>query len=130
MSYNYEINHNQKRKPDYSKYIYKKDEIDSQIFIFELALKDKFNNIQVIRKIKKGNQGNIMSNEDNIQYDMILKYKLTIIDANNTDNIFIIKNSIDHTLSTNTFFTNDVYLEIIQNSEKYMNFNYHININQ
>ena len=130
MSYNYEINHNQKKNNDHSKYIYKKDKIDSQTFIFELALKDKFNNIQVIRKIIKGNQGNIMSNENNIPYEIILKYKLTIIDANDTENIFIIKNSIDHTLTTNTFLNNDVYLEITQNSEKYMDFNYHININQ
>lgn len=130
MSYNYEINHNQKKNNDHSKYIYKKDEIDSQTFIFELALKDKFNNIQVIRKIINGNQGNIMANENNIPYEIILKYKLTIIDANDTENIFIIKNSIDHTLTTNTFLNNDVYLEITQNSEKYMDFNYHININQ
>ena len=44
MSYNYEINHNvQKKKSDNSKYTYRNNEIDSQTYIFELALKDKFN---------------------------------------------------------------------------------------
>ena len=43
MSYNYEINYNsQKKKTDNSKYIYKNNESDSQIYIFEIILKDKF----------------------------------------------------------------------------------------
>jgi hypothetical protein len=131
MSYNYEINYNvQKRKTDNSKYTYKNNEIDAQTYIFELALKDKFNEIQIIRRIKKCNQGNLISNDDNIHYNMIEKYKLTVIDANNPENTFIIKESLDNSLTTNTFLNNDIYLEISQNSEKLMDFNYHININQ
>ena len=61
---------------------------------------------------------------------MIEKYKLTVIDANNPENTFIIKESIDPSLSTNTFLNNDIYLEITQNHEKQMDFNYHINIAQ
>jgi len=53
MSYNYEINYNvQKKKSDNSKYTYKNNEIDSQTYIFELALKDKFNKINVINELK------------------------------------------------------------------------------
>ncbi len=131
MSYNYEINYNsQKKKSDNSKYTYKNNENDSQTYIFEIALKDKFNNIQIIRRIKKCNQGNIISAEDNIQYSMIEKYKLTVIDANNPENTFIIKELIDHSLTTTTFLNNDIYLEITQNSDKCMDFNYHINISQ
>lgn len=131
MSYNYEINYNvQKKKSDNSKYTYKNNEIDSQTYIFELALKDKFNEIRIIRRIKKCNQGNLISSEDNIQYNMIEKYKLTVIDANNPEKTFVIKESIDHTLSTTTFLNNEIYLEIAQNSEKQMDFNYHINITQ
>lgn len=131
MSYNYEINYNvQKKKSDNSKYTYKNNEIDSQTYIFELALKDKFNKINVIRRIKKCNQGNLISAEDNIQYNMIEKYKLTVIDANDPEKTFIIKESIDHSLTTNTFLNKEIYLEISQNSEKQMDFNYHININQ
>ena len=54
MSYNYEINYNvQKKKSDNSKYTYRNNEIDSQTYIFELALRDKFNETRVIRRIKK-----------------------------------------------------------------------------
>lgn len=131
MSYNYEISNNvQKKKSDNSKYTYRNNEIDSQTYIFELALKDKFNETRVIRRIKKCNQGNLISTEDNIQYNMIEKYKLTVIDANNPENTIIIKESIDQSLSTTTFLNNDIYLEISQNHEKQMDFNYHINIAQ
>ncbi len=131
MSYNYEINLNvQKKKSDNSKYTYRNNEIDSQTYIFELALKDKFDNVHVIRRIKKCNQGNLISTDDNIQFNMMEKYKLTVIDANNPEKTFIIKESIDHSLSTNTFLNNEIYLEITQNSDKLMDFNYHININQ
>ena len=129
MSYNYEINYNvQKKKSDNSKYIYKNNEIDSQTYIFELALKDKFNNISIFRRIKKCNQGNLISSEDNVQFNIIEKYKLTVIDANNPENTFIIRESLDHSLTTNTFLNNQIYLEITPNSENQMDFNYHINI--
>ena len=131
MSYNYEINYNfKKKKTDNSKYIYKNNEIDSQTYIFELALKDKFNETHIIRRIKKCNQGNLISQDDNIQYNIIEKYKLTVIDANNPEKTFIVKELIDKSLTTNTFLNNDIYLEISQNAQKLMDFNYHININQ
>lgn len=130
MSYNYEIHYNSlKKKSDNSKYTYKNNEIDSQTYIFELVLKDKFDNVHVIRRIKKCNQGNLISTDDNIQYNIIDKYKLTVINANNPEDTFIIKELIDHTMSTNTFLNNEIYLEITQNTDKFMDFNYHININ-
>lgn len=131
MSYNYEINYNiQKKKNDQSKYTYKNNEIDSQTYIFELILKDKFNQVHVIRRIKKCNQGNLVSSDDNIQYNIMEKYKLTVLDANYPENPIIIKNTIDHTISTNTFINNNIYLEINQNTNNLMDINYHINLNQ
>ncbi len=131
MSYNYEINYNiQKKKNDQSKYTYKNNEIDSQTYIFELILKDKFNQVHVIRRIKKCNQGNLVSSDDNIQYNIIEKYKLTVLDANYPEKPIIIKDTINHTISTNTFINNDIYLEINQNINNLMDINYHINLNQ
>ncbi len=131
MSYNYEINYNiQKKKSDQSKYTYKNNAIDSQTYIFELILKDKFNQVHVIRRIKKCNQGNLVSSDDNIQYNMIEKYKLTVLDANYPENPIIIKDTIDHAISTNTFINNEIYLEINQNTNNLMDINYHINLNQ
>jgi hypothetical protein len=131
MSYNYEINYNiQKKKSDLSKYTYKNNEIDSQTYIFELIFKDKFNQLKVIRRIKKCNQGNLVSDEDAINYNMIEKYKLTVIDVNYPEKPIIIKEMLNNSLTTNTFLNNDIYLEINQLTNNYLDFNYHINLNQ
>jgi hypothetical protein len=131
MSYNYEINYNiQKKKLDQSKYVYKNNEIDSQTYIFELILKDKFNNFKVIRRIKKCNQGNLISSDDNIIYNSIDKYRLTVLDANYPDKSIVIKDTINHNMTTNTFMNNDIYLEINQDHSKLMDINYHINFKQ
>jgi hypothetical protein len=131
MSYNYEINYNiQKKKTEQSKYTYKNNEVDSQTYIFELILKDKFNQLKVIRRIKKCNQGNLVSDEDAINYNMIEKYKLTVIDVNYPEKPIIIKETLNNSLTTNTFLNNEIYLEINQISNNYLDFNYHINLNQ
>jgi hypothetical protein len=131
MNYNYEINYNiQKKKSEQSKYTYKNNEVDSQTYIFELILKDKFNQLKVIRRIKKCNQGNLVSDEDAINYNMIEKYKLTVIDVNYPEKTIIVKELFNNSLSTNTFLNNEIYLEINQISNNYLDFNYHINLNQ
>ena len=54
MSYNYEINNTiSKKKLDQSKYIYKNNELDTQLYIFELILKNNTSSPQIIRKIKR-----------------------------------------------------------------------------
>ena len=99
MSYNYEINYNiQKKKSEQSKYTYKNNEVDSQTYIFELILKDKFNQLKVIRRIKKCNQGNLVSDEDAVNYNIIEKYKLTVIDANYPEKPIIIKELFNNSL--------------------------------
>ena len=67
MTYYNEINHSQK-KSQTSKYIYTNNSTDPQIYIFELVLKDKLNNDNIIRHIIKSNQGNIVSDEDNFRF--------------------------------------------------------------
>ena len=126
MSYNYEITYdNNKKKSEQSKYIYTNNELDSQTFIFELILKNKMNQNQTIRKIMKSNQGCLISYEDDIKYDIMQRYKLTVIDVNNMNEIIIIKDIIDHSLSTNTFMDEKIYLEITQ-TNKLLNINYNI----
>lgn len=128
MSYNYEINsNNQKKKLDQSKYIYKNSENDSQVFIFELILKDKFNNLQVIRRIKNCTQGNLLSSNDNIIYNSVNKYKLTIFDVNYPKKSIIVKELLNHTIVTNTYKKNNIYIEISKTPNNLMALNYHIN---
>lgn len=125
MSYYNEINHSQK-KSQTSKYIYTNNSTNPQIYIFELVLKDKLNNDNIIRHIIKSNQGNIVSDEDNIKYELIEKYKLTVIDVNYPDNIILVEEPLDHTLTMNTFYNNNIYLEISQTTNKLLCFNYKI----
>jgi hypothetical protein len=118
MSYNYEINlNNTKKKSEQSKYTYKTNESDSPTLIFELVLKDKNNENIIIRRIKKSNQGVLITPEDNIKYNMMERYRLTIIDVNSPDNVIYVKDNINHTLSTNTFMNNMIYLEITEISD-------------
>ena len=127
MSYNYEINNNiHKNINQSSKYTYANNEADTQTYIFELIIKDNSNNIKVIRRIKKCNQGNLVSIDDNLLYNMIDKYKLTILDINFPDKPIVIKKCIDNSLNTNSYLTNNVYLEINQTSNNLLEFNYHI----
>lgn len=128
MNYNNEINNLQKKKY-ISKYIYTNNDISPDIYIFELVLKDKFNNDNIIRHIMKCNQGNIVSDEDNIKYECIQKYKLTVIDVNYPDKIIIVEDNLDHTITMNTFYNNNIYLEISQTINKLLCFNYKINTN-
>ena len=131
MSYNYEINYNiHKKKSEQSKYTYKNNEVDSQTFIFELILKDKFSGLKVIRRIKKCNQGNLISIDDSIPYNIINKYKLTVLDINYPDKPIVVKDNLNHTLTTNTYLNNDIYLEINQTMNNMLELNYHINLNQ
>jgi len=126
MTYYNEINNSQK-KSQTSKYIYTNNSTDPQIYIFELVLKDKLNNDNIIRHIIKSNQGNIVSDENNIKYELIEKYKLTVIDVKYPDKIILVEEPLDHTLTMNTFYNNNIYLEISQSINKLLCFNYKIN---
>jgi len=127
MSYNYEINHNDiKKKLDQSKYICKTNEDDAQTYIFELVLKNNTNQPIIIRKIKKSEQGTLLTSEDTIHYNMIEKYKLTVININDPEKIIVVKSNFDNSISTNTFMNNMIYIEMTCDSNKNLIFNYMI----
>lgn len=127
MAYYYNKN---KKKNEISKYICENNENDSQIYVFELVLKTNLNQLKIIRCIKKCNYGNLISANDNIAYNTIDKYKLTVFNLNCPNNHIIIKDAVNHSLSSNTFITNDIYLKINQASNNMLNFKYYININK
>jgi hypothetical protein len=122
MSYNYEIT----RKNENSRYTYKTNELNSQTFIFELILKNKSRGDQVVRKIMKTDVGSLINFEDNINYRDFDKYRLTVIDVNAPDQYIIVKEHIDHKLTTNTFINDMIYLEIFEDSNNNMVLNYQI----
>lgn len=130
MNYNYEFNYNiSNKKNEISKYTYQNNEAGSQTYIFELIIKDKTNNVKVIRSIKKCNQGKIVSTNDNICYDTINKYKLTVLDINYPDKPTIIKEKVNNFLTTNSYLVKNIYIEINQTTNNMLEFNYSINFN-
>jgi len=61
---------------------------------------------------------------------MIEKYKLTVLDVTHPDKPIVVKESVNRSLTTNSYLTTDIYLEINQTSNNLLEFNYHINLNQ
>lgn len=107
----------------HSKYTYKLNEFDNQVFVFELILK-KFNKKnKIIRKIKRNKKGAIICPADNIIYQNIDKITLTAIDINNPTQESIVEIYLDHTKKYSTFIDNNIYIEIYANGE-YLECNY------
>jgi hypothetical protein len=69
-------------KPD-NKNNYSISEIPSQIYLFEIIIKNNKNQTTILRKIKNQKISKIISINDNIIYDDINKLKISVIDFNN-----------------------------------------------
>lgn len=112
----------------YFKCVYQNNEQDSQIFIFEIVLKENDLLFNTIRKIKKGNQGNLISSTDSILYQTIDHVKVSILDTNNINNIINAEIFIDHSTTYTTYVSNQIYLEFNKNSTNFLECNYNIPI--
>ena len=127
MSYNYQINcNNQIKKSDTTKHLYQNSESDTNTYIFELFLKDKSNKNKIFRCIKKTDKGTLISPDDNVPYNSVIKYKLSVLNINNPDKTIVVKDYLNPLLTTTTFLDKNIYLEISQNPDKLMIFNYRI----
>ena len=105
------------------KYTYKLNELDNQVFVFELVFK-KFNKKnKIVRKIEKNKKGNIISSSDNIIYNEIDKITLTAIDINNPTREFIIDINLDHSNKYSTCINSNIYIEIFSKLQ-YLECNY------
>ena len=109
-----------------SKCFYKNNEQGSQIIIFEVVLKENDLLFNTIRKIKKGNQGNLISSSDSILYQIIDSVKVSILDTNNINNIINAEIFIDHSTTYTTYISNQIYLEFNKNSNNFLECNYNI----
>jgi len=115
-----------KKKTENSKYIYKINEQNSQIFIFEIIFYDYEGKNSKIRRIKRGSQGNVVSEADNIIYKNIEYIKIAILDSNNIKNQIQAKIILDHSTTYTTYITNEIYLEFNSDKNGYMECNYNI----
>jgi len=124
----YEINYSvQKKKQENSKYSLMNNEQDSQLFIFEIILKTLDDKSIIIRKIKKGTQGMLISSEDNIKYSDIDRIKVSILDSNNLKNEITTKITIDHKTNYTSYLDSIIYLEFNSNSSGLLISNYNFN---
>jgi len=112
----------------YSKRVYQNNEQDTQIFIFEIVLKENDLCVNTIRKIKKGNQGSLISSSDSILYQTIDRVKVSILDTNNINNIINAEVFIDHSTTYTTYVSNQIYLEFNKNSANFLECIYNIPI--
>lgn len=121
-----EVNYTiQKKKTENSKYTYKMNEQGSQIFVFELVFRNKEGINTTIRRIKRGNQGNVISSSDEILYNNIERIKISILDSNNINNQIQAKIILDQSTTYTTYITNEIYLEF-NNNNNYLDCNYNI----
>jgi len=124
----YEINYSvQKKKQENSKYSLMNNEQDSQLFIFEIILKTLDDKSIIIRKIKKGTQGMLISSEDKIKYYDIDRIKVSILDSNNLKNEITTKITIDHKTNYTSYLDSIIYLEFNSNSSGLLISNYNFN---
>jgi predicted ATPase with chaperone activity len=100
-----------------SKYIYKMNEMNNLVYIFEIILKKNNQKTKTIRKIKKNKEGNLISLNENIKFNEIKKFNLTAIDINYPTNEIIVNLSLDHHNDYSTYIDDRIYLEFISKSD-------------
>ena len=122
-----EVNYSiQKKKSENTKYSLKTNEQDSQLFIFEIILRTFEGNNIIIRKIKKGNQGKLLTSEESIKYSNIDKIKVSVLDSNNLKKEIVAKVHINQNTSCTTYYTPEIYLEFNTTISKFLECDYNI----
>jgi hypothetical protein len=104
-------------------YIYKMNKPTSHTLIFELIL-NNFNKSITKRCIQKTINGELISEADNIFYNQYTHFDLTIMDADNINNIIIIKDNIMKDNLSTVINSDKIYLEINKLKNNLMTFNY------
>jgi hypothetical protein len=118
MNNTYEIN----LKP--SIYQTNVNEPNDIILIFELILKGQNNQNLTKRFIKTSRKDTLISENDNINYNLFDTMDLTIINPDNINNIITITN---HKIKNNFLKNNNILIQI-NNLNKYLVINYQFNL--
>lgn len=108
-----------------SKYIYRINESEDEIFIFELIFK-KFNQKNTkLRLIKNSRTGKLLSIHNKINYKDIKKVLITAIDINNPVNEIIIECKLNQSNKNTLVLNNNIYIEFYENNG-FLEANYNI----
>ena len=98
-----------------SKYTYRINEEESEMFIFELVLK-KFNQTKnlKLRRVKNSRTGKLIGIEDNIKYDDIKKIMISAIDINNPNKDINVECTLNHSNKHTLILKNNIFIEFYE----------------
>jgi hypothetical protein len=110
-----------------SKYIYRINEEDNEMFLFELVLK-KFNESKnvILRRTKKSRIGKLIDINDNIMYDDIKKITVSAIDINNPNKDINVKCILNHPNKHTLILKNNIFIDFFY-SNGFLESNYNLN---
>lgn len=109
-----------------SKYIYRINEEENEMFLFELVLK-KFNqnkNLK-LRRTKNSRTGKLIDIEDNIRYDDIKKIIVSAIDINNPNKDINAECILNHSNKHTLILKNNIFIDFFD-SNGFLESNYNI----
>jgi len=108
-----------------SKYIYGINELEDEIYIFELIFK-KFHQKNIkLRLIKNSRNGKLLSLQNKINYEDIKKILITAIDINNPINEINIECKLNQSNKYTLVLNNNIYIEFYENNG-FLEANYNI----
>jgi hypothetical protein len=95
-----------------SKYTYRINEEENEMFIFELVLK-KFNQDKTLklRRVKNSRTGQLIGLDDNIIYNDIKKIIVSAIDINNTSKDISVECILNHSNKHTLILKNNIFIE-------------------
>lgn len=110
-----EIYHNE----NISKYTYRINEEENEMFIFEIILK-KFNqnkNLK-IRRVINSREGKLINFEDNIKYDDIKKISISAVDINNPNVDINAECVLNHSNKHTLILKKNIFIDFYQSNEQ------------
>jgi hypothetical protein len=97
-----------------SKYNYRINENETEMFIFEVVLKKFTHKNQKLRIIKDCRIGQLLTIDNNINYNDIKKIMITAIDINNPHKEIMVECLLNQTNKHTLFFNNDLFIEFYE----------------
>ena len=108
------------------KYNCSNNEIPSQIYLFELIIKNKNTKNITLRKIKNQKNAKLISLTDNIIYDDIEKIQLSVIDFNNPENKINMKFKLKKNITSAFIKNSKINLSISKITQGFTECNYQL----
>lgn len=100
-----------------SKYTYRINEEESEMFVFELVLKkfDQNKNLK-LRRAKNSRTGKLIGLEDNIKYNDVKKIIVSAIDVNNPNIDINAECTLNHSNKHTLILKNNIFIEFFDSN--------------